>query len=340
MTNRYLINVMVLIAAIFLPLSVSAQQKPPVDAEGHQWWQHAVFYEIYPRSFADSNNDGIGDLKGITSQARLPETISASTPSGSLRASLLRKSISATTFPTTKPSIRCTARSRISTNSWPKGRNATSRSFWISSSTTPPTSTSGSSIPNPRRPPSHRDWYIWRDGKGPDQPPNNWLSTFGGSGWNFDPTTEQYYYHYFYPEQPDLNWRNPAVEKAMLDVTRFWYKRGVAGFRLDAVDTLYRRSRTHRQSAPAGHRQIRRSQHVEEITTRNLPEVHDAMRELRNVADEYDAVLIGETWTTNVNELKDYYGATQRRTANADGPDDDRASTGSPRRNFASTSPR
>jgi alpha-glucosidase len=86
----------------------------------------------------------------------------------------------------------------------------------------------------------HRDWYIWRDGKGPGQPPNNWLSTFGLSAWKRDPATNQYYYHYFYPEQPDLNWRNPAVERAMLDVTRVWYKRGVAGFRLDAVDTCSR----------------------------------------------------------------------------------------------------
>jgi glycosidase len=76
-----------------------------------------------------------------------------------------------------------------------------------------------------------RDWYIWRDGKGPGQPPNNWTSTFGGSAWKLDPTTGQYYYHYFYPEQPDLNWRNPAVERAMFDVTGFWYKRGVAGLR-------------------------------------------------------------------------------------------------------------
>ena len=86
---------------------------------------------------------------------------------------------------------------------------------------------------------AHRDWYIWRDGKGPGQPPNNWISIFGGSAWKFDPTTKQYYYHFFYAEQPDLNWRNPAVEKAMLDTTRWWYKRGVAGFRLDAVDTMF-----------------------------------------------------------------------------------------------------
>ncbi len=85
----------------------------------------------------------------------------------------------------------------------------------------------------------HRDWYIWRDGKAPGQPPNNWISLFGGSAWKFDPTTNQYYYHFFYAQQPDLNWRNPAVEKVMLDTTRWWYKRGVAGFRLDAVDTLF-----------------------------------------------------------------------------------------------------
>src|SRR5439155_240918 len=84
----------------------------------------------------------------------------------------------------------------------------------------------------------HRNWYVWRDGKGPGQPPNNWLSTFGHSAWKFDPKTGQWYYHYFYPEQPDLNWRNPALEKAMFDVTRWWYQRGVSGFRLDAVDTL------------------------------------------------------------------------------------------------------
>ena len=85
----------------------------------------------------------------------------------------------------------------------------------------------------------HRDWYIWRNGKGPRQPPNNWTSTFGGSAWKFDPTTNQYYYHYFYAQQPDLNWRNPAVQDAMFDVTRWWYKRGVSGLRLDAVDTLF-----------------------------------------------------------------------------------------------------
>ena len=173
-----------------------ASTAPPVDAEGHQWWQHAVFYEIYPRSYADSNNDGIGDLPGIDFQARLPEDASASTPSGSRPASRRRKSISDTTSPTTKTSIPCTARSPTSTRCRrdAQGRdiriildfvmNHTSdQNKWFIDSRSSRTS-------------KHRDWYIWRDGKGPNQPPNNWLSTFGGSAWQFDGKTRQYYYHY------------------------------------------------------------------------------------------------------------------------------------------------
>jgi glycosidase len=111
----------------------------------------------------------------------------------------------------------------------------------------------------------HRDWYIWKDGEGPNQPPNNWMSTFGLSAWKFDPATNQYYYHYFYPEQPDLNLRNPAVEKAMFDVTRFWYKRGVAGFRLDAVDTLFEDPILKDNPVLPGHGQIRPAEYGGEV---------------------------------------------------------------------------
>src|SRR5271165_5088745 len=109
MTNRKLIRILALGAAISLPLSVPAQQKPPVDAEGHQWWQHAVFYEIYPRSFADSDNNGIGDLRGIDQHLDYLKNLGIDAV-WITRASLPRKSISATTSPTTTPSIPCTAR--------------------------------------------------------------------------------------------------------------------------------------------------------------------------------------------------------------------------------------
>jgi alpha-glucosidase len=152
-----------------------------------------------------------------------------------------------------------------------------------------------------------RDWYIWRDGKGPNQPPNNWTSTFGGSAWKYDPATGQYYYHYFYAEQPDLNWRNPEVRKAMLDSMRFWYKRGVAGFRLDAVDTLYE-DLDLKDNPPLPGDDKFGFPNTHEIYNKKLPEVHAVMREMRKVADEYDAVLIGETWTQNVAQLREYYG--------------------------------
>jgi len=153
----------------------------------------------------------------------------------------------------------------------------------------------------------HRDWYIWRDGKGPSQPPNNWVSIFGGSAWKFDPTTSQYYYHFFYAAQPDLNWRNPAVEKVMLDTTRWWYKHGVSGFRLDAVDTLFEDPDLHDDPVLPGVNK-QGDPNLENKYNTNFPEVHDVLKKLRKVADESDAVLVGETWTENAAQLEKYYG--------------------------------
>ena len=153
----------------------------------------------------------------------------------------------------------------------------------------------------------HRDWYIWRDGKAPGVPPNNWLSTFGGSAWTFDSATGQYYYHYFYAGQPDLNWRNPAVMNAMFDVSRWWYQRGVAGFRLDAVDTLFEDPNLKDNPITPGKNKFGDPNMTDTYNVK-LPEVHDVLRGLRKAADEYDAVLIGETWTRNIDELKEYYG--------------------------------
>jgi alpha-glucosidase len=134
------------------------------------------------------------------------------------------------------------------------------------------------------------------------------LSGFGGSAWKFDPTTNQYYYHYFYAEQPDLNWRNPAVHDAMFDVTRWWYKRGVAGFRLDAVDTLFEDPNLRDNPIRHSGKTAFGDPFEENKYNTKLPEVHDVLRGLRKVADESNAVLIGETWTADVAELNRYYG--------------------------------
>jgi alpha-glucosidase len=277
------------------------------DAEGHAWWQHAVFYEVYPRSFADSNNDGIGDLKGITSKLDYLKDlgINAIWITPCFPSPQVDFGYDVSDYEAIDPMYGTMADfDKLVAEG--KKRNirvildfvvnhTSDKHKWFIDSESSKTA-------------DKRNWYIWRDGKGPGQPPNNWVSIFGTAAWTFDPKTKQYYYHYFYPQQPDLNWRNPAVEKAMLDVTRFWYERGVAGFRLDAVDTLYEDPTLTDNPILPGTDKFGRP-NTDEKYNKKLPEVHDAMRQLRSIADEYGSVLIGETWTSNVEELKDYYGA-------------------------------
>jgi len=285
----------------------AAAQQKGVDAQGHAWWQHAVFYEIYPRSFADSNNDGVGDLKGITTKLDYLKELGVNaiwitpcfpSPQVDFGYDVSDYTAIDPMYGTLEDFDRLVAEAKkrdIRVILDFVVNHSSDQHKWFTDSKSSKTS-------------AHRDWYIWRDGKGPGQPPNNWLSTFGTAAWTFDSKTGQYYYHYFYPQQPDLNWRNPAVEKAMLDVTRFWYKRGVAGFRLDAVDTLYEDPNLTDNPVLPGTDKFGRP-NMDEKYDKKLPEVHDAMRKLRATADEYGSVLIGETWTSNVDQLKDYYGA-------------------------------
>lgn len=300
--------VCILSAVLFclIPLHGNAQDKGE-DAEGHAWWQHAVFYEVYPRSFADSNNDGIGDLKGITSKLDYLKDlgINAIWITPCFPSPQVDFGYDVSDYEAIDPMYGTMADfDKLVAEG--KKRNirvildfvvnhTSDKHKWFIDSESSKTA-------------DKRNWYIWRDGKGPGQPPNNWVSIFGTAAWAYDPKTEQYYYHYFYPQQPDLNWRNPAVEKAMLDVTRFWYERGVAGFRLDAVDTLYEDPTLTDNPILRGTDKFGRP-NTDEKYNKKLPEVHDAMRKLRSIADEYGSVLIGETWTSNVDELKDYYGA-------------------------------
>jgi alpha-glucosidase len=163
---------------------------------------------------------------------------------------------------------------------------------------------SRSSRNNPRR-----DWYIWRDGKDPGQPPNNWLSWFGHSAWTFDPTTGQYYYHFFYPQQPDLNWRNPEVRTAMFNVLRFWLKRGVDGFRLDAVSRLFEDPDLKDDPILPG-TDAYGDPNIQHKYTDNLPEVHEILRDFRKVVSAFpgDPVLISEADEPNISELSKMYG--------------------------------
>ena len=296
-----------LLLGLVVALPVVSAQSKPVDAEGHQWWQHAVFQEIYPRSYMDSNNDGIGDLNGITSKMEYLKWLGVDAiwiapcfPSPQVDFGYDVSDYEAidpmygTMDDFTQMEKKGKANNIGILFDFVVNHTSDKHKWFIESE---------SSKTNP-----YRDWYIWRDGKGPGQPPNNWTSTFGGSAWQFEAKTNQYYYHYFYPQQPDLNWRNPKVKAAMFDVTRFWYKRGVVGFRLDAVDTLYEDPNLTNNPTLPGKDEYG-DQNQERKYNDKLPEVFQALAGLRTVANEYNAVLIGETWTDNVAGLKRYYGA-------------------------------
>jgi alpha-glucosidase len=303
--NKFLFTPTLLLAVSLVALQAGAQ-KNPVDAEGHQWWQHAVFYEVYPRSFADSNNDGVGDLNGITSKLGYLHDLGVDaiwiTPC--YPSPQVDFGYDVSDYENIDPMYGTLADfDRMAAEG--KKQNIRIIMDYVINHTSDKHKWFIASKSSKKSP--YRNWYVWRDGKGPNQPPNNWISEFGGSAWKFDPTTGQYYYHYFYAEQPDLNWNNPAVEKAMFDVTRWWYKRGVAGFRLDAVDTLFEDPDLRDNPVLPGKNKFG-DPNTQEVYNKKLPGVHEVLQNLRKVADENDAVLIGETWTKNIDELKKYYG--------------------------------
>jgi alpha-glucosidase len=295
-----------LLAIVFLALSFSQAQTRPVDAEGHQWWQDAVFYEIYPRSFADSNGDGIGDLNGIASKLDYLKDlgVDAIWISPCYPSPQVDFGYDVSDYEDIDP-MYGTLKDFQNLANDAKQHNIRIIMDFVLNHTSPQHKWFIDSASS--RTSAHRDWYIWRDGKAPGVPPNNWISGFGGSAWQFDAKTGQYYYHYFAVGQPDLNWRNPAVEKAMFDVTRFWYERGVSGFRLDAVDLLFEDPNLHDNPVLPGKNELG-DPNMENKYNDKLPEVHTELKKLRKVADEHDAVLIGETYTSNRDELKEYYG--------------------------------
>ena len=200
----------VLMMSVLSPLGGAQQKK--VDAAGHEWYHHAVFYEVYPRSFADSNGDGIGDLKGITSKLDYLEHLGVDAiwitpcfPSPQVDFGYDVSDYEAIdpmygTLADFDEMVAAAKAHNIKIILDFVPNHTSDQHKWFLESK--------SSKTNPKR-----DWYIWRDGKGPGEPPNNWTSTFGGSTWTLDPATGQYYYHYFYAQQPDLNWRNPEVDE-------------------------------------------------------------------------------------------------------------------------------
>jgi len=289
--------------------SAGVQEKQAAEAAQDRWWKHAVIYEIYPRSFQDSNGDGVGDLNGITSRLDYLHDlgIGAIWITPMYPSPLVDFGYDVADYTAIDPLYGTMADfDRLVAEA--KKRNIRVIMDFVPNHTSDQHAwfkESRSSRTNPKR-----DWYIWRDGKGPGQPPNNWQSWFGHSAWQFDPTTSQYYYHHFYVEQPDLNWRNPEVRKAMYDAMRFWLDRGVAGFRLDAVSRLFEDPNLHDDPILPG-KNAYGDPNIQHKYTDNLPEIHDVLREMRRVVDAYpgNPVLISEADEPNIKELTTMYGA-------------------------------
>ena len=274
------------------------------------WWKHAVFYELYPRSFADSNNDGTGDLNGITAHLDYLKALGVDavwiTPC--FPSPQVDFGYDVSDYRNIDPQYGTLAdMDRLIAEGKKRGikiildfvvNHTSDKHEWFKQSS--------SSKDNP-----YRDFYIWRDSKGPGKPPNNWTSTFGGPSWKYFSNTNQWYYHFFYPEQPDLNWRNPKVEEAMWDVTRFWFNKGIYGFRLDAVDTMFEDPDLKDNPPEEGKDAYGEPLQKHMYDKNRMDEVHAELQKLRKVTDEFPGrVLIGETWTETPEQLAAYYGPT------------------------------
>jgi alpha-glucosidase len=271
-----------------------------------KWWQTAVFYQIYPRSFADGNGDGIGDFKGIIQKLDHLSDLG-------VEAIWLSPH-----FPS--PNWDCGYDISDYTNVAPEYgtledfksflAEAHKRSMRVildlvlnhTSDEHPWFLESRSSRDN-----SKSDWYVWAD-----TPPNNWQSCFDGDAWTYAPERDQYYYHYFMKQQPDLNWHNLAVKKAMWDAARFWLDLGVDGYRLDAIGTIYEDPKLTPHKVPMDLAELRRASELAQTPAEKKKierywhdmfkhqwggaGLHDLMKELRAILDEYDGdrMLVGE----------------------------------------------
>ena len=303
--------------ALLLACSYSARTQGVTPRPSTPWWKGAVLYEIYPRSFQDSNSDGIGDLKGITNRLAYLERLGVDAiwltpayPSPQVDFGYDISDYEAIdpqygTMADFDQLIAEASERRIHIVMDMVLNHTSEEHPWFSASRSSRSS-------------DKRDWYVWRDPKGYTAdgkpiPPNNWQSVFGHSAWEWDARTQQFYYHRFYAQQPDLNWRNPAVEQAMFGVLRFWLNKGVSGFRLDAVPALYEDPQM--RDEPLAHPGDPSPEpELNHIYTSDEPELHPLMERLRKLVASYpgDRVLVGETYVPKVEKLLPWYGGAAK----------------------------
>jgi alpha-glucosidase len=278
------------------------------EHSARKWWQKGAIYQIYPRSFQDSNGDGIGDLNGIISRLDYLQWLGIDaiwispiypSPMADFGYDVADYTDIHPMFGTLADFDRLVGEAhrrdlKVILDFVPN--HTSDQHPWFVES-------------RASRENAKRDWYIWRDPAQDGGPPNNWISNFGGSAWEFDEATGQYFYHAFLPEQPDLNWRNPDVREAMYDVLRFWFDRGVDGFRIDVLWHLIKDDAfTDNPPNPRFKEGMAPVWSLLQTYTTDRPEVFEIVADMRRIADSYgDRVLIGEIYLP-IDRLVAYYG--------------------------------
>ena len=312
-------------------LSGMAQSADPKPATSQHtasnlsdWWKNAVIYEIYPRSFQDSNGDGIGDLNGITSHLDYLQKLGVEaiwlspiypSPQADFGYDIADYEAIDPQYGTMADFDKLLAEAskrHIRVIMDMVMNHSSDQNKWFLESR--------SSRNNPKR-----NWYVWKDGKGETatdkgEVPNNWQSVFGHTAWEWDEKTRQYYYHKFYIQQPDFNWNNPEITKTFDEVSRFWLKKGVAGFRFDAITTLFEDpnwadEKEVKDATGNTTKNAYGDVTLENVRTDNLPEVHPVMAHYRKLFDNFPAgsfpgkrIMIGETYVPTINDLLRMYG--------------------------------
>ncbi len=278
--------------------------------QSYSWWQTDIIYQIYPRSYQDSNGDGVGDLPGIISRLDYIRSLNV----GAVWLSPIYPSpmhdfgYDVADYCGIHPLFGTMADfDRLLAEVHRRGMklildlvpNHTSDEHpWFVESR--------SSRDNPKR-----DWYIWRDPAPAGGPPNNWLSFFGGPAWTFDKHTGQYYMHQFVAQQPELDYRNPAVVTALLDNMRFWLERGVDGFRVDVIWLMMKDPLFRDEPLDPAWDGVNPHNSLKHLYTAGLREVHGLIRQMRGVLDAYDGrMMVGEIYLPN-EELVTYYGGPE-----------------------------
>jgi len=280
-----------------------------MQAEGscNRWWEGGVIYHVYVRSWQDSDGDGSGDLPGVIKRLDYLEWLgvdgvwlSPTMPSpdadwGYDVADYLGVHPELGTLDDLDRLVaEAGARNMRIVLDLVPNHTSSAHEWFVESCAS--------------RDSAKREWYVWADPRPDGGPPNNWRGANGESAWTLDPASGQLYLHNFLPAQPDLNWWNPEVHKAFEDILRFWFDRGIAGFRIDVAHGIYKDSEL--RDDPVGGIVDRSTKDIPPSYSKNRPEVHGLYREWRKLSEERDppALLLGETWVSDTKELARFYG--------------------------------